>query len=144
LAHEIQLILDEAGMGDGFETASKPKSANFCYLPLTNSVAGRTEELILKHNPGWSKAYESGIFEGQVRDLDRGELHRVESFSYVESVPFTHEGWRGRIRACNGVGAALAPAKIDLFDRELAALLASEFPDEMKIPHRVFVVTART
>lgn len=127
------------------QRVSKPEArlliANFCYLPTPGSVAGRTEDLILEHNPGWSKAGESGIFESQVRDLDAGGLRAVESFSYVEPVAFTHAGWRGRVRACNGVGAALDPAAVDAFDRDLAARLQLEFPGEMVIPHRVFVVT---
>lgn len=43
------------------------------------------------------------------------------------SVPFEHEEWRGRIRACNGVGAALDHAQVDAFDRELTAMLATEW-----------------
>lgn len=117
--------------------------ASFCYLPLAGSVAERTEDLILKHNPGWPKAGECGVFECQVRDLDAGGFQQVESFSYVEPVALTHEGWRGRMRACNGVGAVLKPAAVEAFDRDLAALLAQEPREELVIPHRVFVVTAR-
>lgn len=116
--------------------------ANFCYIPSPGSVAARTEQLILAHNPGWPKAGESGIFEEQLRDLDRGAFAHVESFSYVEPVRFSHESWRGRMRACNGVGAALAPAQVEAFDGELAQLLALEFPGELLVPHRVFVATA--
>ena len=115
--------------------------ANFCYLPLPGSVAGRTEDLILDHNPGWTKARETGFFPSQVSALDRSRLDQVESFSYVEDIPFTHEAWRGRIRTCNGVGAALPPSAVERFDHELASLLESEFPGELSVPHRVFVVS---
>jgi len=117
--------------------------ANFSYLPVPASVAGRTEGLVLEHNPGWPKAGESGLYETQIRQLDAGGFRDVESFSYVESVVFTHEGWRGRIRACNGVGAALSPGAVGAFDRDLAALLAAEFPEPLAVPHRVFVATGR-
>jgi hypothetical protein len=30
-------------------------------------------------------------------------------FVYDEAIPFTRETWRGRMRACRGVGAGLAP-----------------------------------
>ncbi|MCA9524152.1 MAG: methyltransferase domain-containing protein [Myxococcales bacterium] len=43
------------------------------------------ERLFLKQNPGWPKAGESGIFEPQLRDLDRAVLPSIESFSYVAS-----------------------------------------------------------
>ncbi len=117
--------------------------ANFCYLPIPGSAAARTEDLILKHNPGWPKAGECGMFQSQIQDLDAGGFRDVESFSYVEPVVFTHAGWRGRIRACNGVGAALESEAVEAFDRDLEAMLATEFPGELVIPHRVFVVTGR-
>lgn len=115
--------------------------ANFCYLPLPGTVAAHTEDLILSHNPGWTKARESGFFPTQVEALDRASFAAVESFSYVEDVPFTHEGWRGRIRTCNGVGAALPAPAVAAFDRELATMLEQEFPEPLVVPHRVFVAT---
>ena len=118
--------------------------AGFSYLPIPGSVAGRTEEIVLEHNPGWPKAGESGMFEGQVQALDMGGFHAVESFSYVEPVRFSHEAWRGRIRACNGVGAAMDTARVEAFDQHLAARLLEEFPGELVVPHRVFVATGLT
>lgn len=118
--------------------------ANFSYLPIPGSVAGRTEEIVLEHNPGWPKAGESGIFEGQLQALDAGGFLSIESFSYIEQVRFSHEAWRGRIRACNGVGAAMEPGQVEVFDRQLAARLAEEFPGELVVAHRVFVATGRS
>lgn len=118
--------------------------ANFSYLPMAGGAAAATERLILAHNPRWPKSGESGVFEDQLRDLDVAGLGGVESFSYVEPVTFTHEGWRGRIRACSGVGASLDPAAVEALDRDLTRLLAASFPAELLIPHRVFVVTGRT
>jgi len=118
--------------------------ANFCYLPIAGTVAERTESLILEHNPGWPKAGESGIFESQVRDLDNHGFRQVQSFSYVEQVRFNHAEWRGRMRSCNGIGATLDPTTVVAFDRDLATMLADEFPTELIVPHRVFVVTGQT
>ena len=115
--------------------------ANFSYLSIPGSVAGRTEEIVLEHNPGWPKAGESGIFEEQLQALDAGGFQTVESFSYTEPVRFSHEAWRGRIRACNGVGAAMEPAAVEAFDQHLAEQLAGEFPGELVVPHRVFAAT---
>ncbi|MFK7927324.1 MAG: class I SAM-dependent methyltransferase, partial [Myxococcota bacterium] len=89
--------------------------ASFSYLPLPGSAAGRTEALILEHNPGWPKAGWRGVHPEQVKALDEGGFTGVESFSYTEDVAFTHEGWRGRIRTCNGVGSALEPDEIEAF-----------------------------
>jgi hypothetical protein len=82
-----------------------------------------------------------GIHPEQVEALDRGGFRQVESFSYVVDVPFSHEGWRGRIRACNGVGPALTEEQVMLFDDELAELLARDFPGEIRVPHRVFATS---
>jgi ubiquinone/menaquinone biosynthesis C-methylase UbiE len=114
---------------------------NFSYVAMAGDVAGRTEELILKHNPGWTKAGWRGIHPEQVRALDESGFREVESFSYVAGVPFSHESWRGRIRTCNGVGAALSVEHVERFDTELADLLAREFPGELLVAHRVFATS---
>jgi SAM-dependent methyltransferase len=114
---------------------------SFSYLALPGTVAGRTEDLVLEHNPGWPKAGWRGIHPEQVRALDGAGFLEVETFSYVVDVPFTHAGWRGRIRTCNGVGSALEPEAVERFDGELAELLAREFPDPLTVPHRVFAVS---
>ena len=56
---------------------------SFSYLPLSGNVANRTEELVLRHNPGWPKAGWDGIHPEHVRALDRGGFTGVESFSYL-------------------------------------------------------------
>lgn len=114
---------------------------SFSYLPLGGGVAGRTEDLILEHNPGWSMASRLGVHPEQVEALDRGEFRQVESYSYVVDVPFSHEAWRGRIRACNGVGAAMNVGEVRRFDADLVDLLASEFAGELTVPHRVFAAS---
>jgi len=111
---------------------------NFSYLPLPGNVASRTEDLILRHNPGWAKAGWRGIHPEQVRALDEGGFQDVESFSYTVEVPFSHEAWRGRMRTCNGVGSALNGAEVEAFDSDLRDLLAEGFPGELSVTHRVF------
>lgn len=114
---------------------------NFSYLPLPGNVADRTEELILEHNPGWPKAGWRGIHPEQVQALDVGGFRDIESFSYAANVPFSHEGWRGRVRTCNGVGSALTEEQVQSFDADLAEVLASEFGRELSVPHRVFAAS---
>ena len=77
----------------------------------------------------------------KVRQVCEGGFRQVESFSYTVDVPFSHEAWRGRIRTCNGVGSALSQIQVEVFDTELAALLADEFPGELQVPHRVFAAS---
>ena len=114
---------------------------SFSYLPLPGNVAGRTEELVLEHNPGWPKAGWNGIHPEHVSALDRGGFADVESFSYTVDVPFSHEAWRGRIRTCNGVGSALTAERVERFDADLAELLSRSFPPELIVPHRVFAAS---
>lgn len=114
---------------------------SFSYLPLEGSVAGATEDLILKHNPGWPKAGWRGVHPEQVAALDRAGFERVESFSFTVEVPFTHEGWRGRIRTCNGVGSALGAEEVERFDTDLESMLTERFPGGLSVAHRVFAVS---
>ena len=37
-------------------------------------------------------------------------------FHYDEPIPFSRESWRGRIRACRGVGASPPEAEVLRFD----------------------------
>lgn len=71
------------------------------WLPAEDKVAGASEALILQYNPGWTGC-------GEVRRpiaipaeyepyfaLEHSEVHDLQ-------VPFTREGWHGRMLACRG------------------------------------------
>ena len=119
--------------------------AHYCYLSGRSAVARRTEELVLRHNPGWTMAGWTGVYPQQIDRLQEQGMQLVEQFCYDHRQPFTHEGWRGRMRTCNGVGSgALTDAQVAAFDADLAALLAREFPGEpLVIEHRVWAVITR-
>lgn len=114
---------------------------SFTYVPLAGSVAGRTEEMVLEHNPGWNMAAWRGVYPEHVEALDRDGFQQVESYSYVVDVPFSHEAWRGRVRASNGVGATMNVADVRRFDADLGGLLSREFPGDLTVPHRVFATS---
>lgn len=60
-------------------------------------------------------------------------------------MPYSREGWLGRIRASAGVAASLPPDAVERFNTAHREMLARDFPDEpLQIPHRVFVVYGRT
>ncbi|NNE44655.1 MAG: class I SAM-dependent methyltransferase, partial [Gemmatimonadetes bacterium] len=87
-------------------------------------------------NPDWSAADWSGkipeVLHGTQQDF------RVESvFWYDEPIPFTHETWRGRIRASRGVGAALSPEEVARFDTDHARMLRDLVPEEFTVLHRI-------
>ncbi len=118
--------------------------AHFDWIPLPGNIVRATEELIEAHNPQWRLGNLLGMYPQWLRDLGEASFRDLETFSYDLDAPYTPEDWRGRIRASAGVGASLAPAQVEAFDREHAALLASRFPGEvLAVPHRVFAVMAR-
>src|SRR5262245_11600615 len=113
--------------------------AHFDWIPLKGNVVEATEQLILNHNPEWKGANGNGLYPRWPRDLGEAGFDGLETFSYDVFVPYSHEDWRGRIRASAGVGASLPPEKVAAFDRELAALLQNHFPQPtLQVHHRVW------
>ena len=114
------------------------------WLPLQGNVVRETEILIEQHNPMWKGGNQFGIHPTLFRDLGENGYHSLESFTYDEPAIYTHEGWRGRIRASAGVGASMSTEQVNIFDTELAELLAKNFSSEpLCVPHRVFVLMAK-
>jgi hypothetical protein len=59
-------------------------------------------------------------------------------------VPYTHESWRGRIRASAGIAASLPADAVARFDVAHAHMLSERFPQEpLLTPHRVFALIGR-
>ena len=114
---------------------------SFNYIPVPGSAAYACEEVILKHNPGWSSAGNNGISPEQVWQLTCNQFLKIESYSHDQNVPFTHEDWRGRLRACNGVGASLSPKEIEAVDADFQERLSKDFPGEISVLHRIFVAS---
>jgi SAM-dependent methyltransferase len=113
--------------------------AHFDWIPLTGNMTDATEKLIEKHNPNWKLGGELGIYPIWPRDMAVAGLKNIETFSFDLDAIYSHEAWRGRIRASAGVGASLAPDKVAAFDDELRAVLAERWPeDPIPVMHRVF------
>lgn len=118
--------------------------AHFDWLRLPEGVVAATEDLVLRHNPAWPSAGKSAPYGPWYVDLRRAGFAGIESFSFEIDVPYSHEGWRGRIRASAGIAASLPPEKVAAFDAEHAALLKREFPaDPLAVPHRCWAVWGR-
>ncbi|MFI5395821.1 MAG: class I SAM-dependent methyltransferase [Candidatus Binatia bacterium] len=118
--------------------------AHFDWLPLPGNVVEVTEHLIEQHNPGWSLGGGVGMYPAWLQDVALAGFEEIESFSFDVPVRYTHEAWRGRIRASAGVAASLPPEDVARFDAELQTLLTQRFPDEpLQIPHRIFSVICR-
>jgi SAM-dependent methyltransferase len=112
---------------------------HFDWMSLSGNVVEATESLIMKHNPEWKLGGGLGVYPQWLRDLAAAGFRDLESFSFDLEVPYSHEAWRGRIRASAGIGASLSPERIAAFDAEHAAMLRERYAqDPMRVPHRVF------
>jgi SAM-dependent methyltransferase len=110
--------------------------SHFSYLPRLDPIARRTEELVLRFNPQWTAADWSGDVPPMPRWV-RGDFSLAGSFVYDEAIPFTRASWRGRMRACRGVGAALPADEVERFDVAHAAMLDAEVPEHFEVLHRI-------
>lgn len=92
-----------------------------------------------KYNPGWKGEFPLGFYPQGPGDLMLDGFKAEDSFIYSEDVPYTHEGWRGRMRAYAGIGGSLPQEKVDAFDVEFAVALKEQFPaDVMQVEHKVW------
>lgn len=118
--------------------------AHFDWLPLPGNVVAATEALIQPHNPEWAFGGTTGIHPAWLADAALAGFSDLETFSFDDAVRYSHEAWRGRIRASAGVAASLPPERVERFDADLAALLARDYPaDPLVIPHRIWAMLAR-
>jgi len=117
--------------------------AHFDWIPLKGNVVELTERLIVKHNPHWKFGGGVGVHPRALTDLGEAGFENIRTFSYDTFAPYTHESWRGRIRASAGVGASLPDVEVRAFDAELGALLREKFPDPLPVHHRVWAVIAQ-
>jgi SAM-dependent methyltransferase len=116
---------------------------HFDWLPMPGGVTEATEQLVLAHNPAWPAAGGDGLYPRWWIDVAAAGFTDIETFSYDTPAVYSHEAWRGRVRACAGVAASLPPDRVARFDADLRALLAERFPDDpLVIPHRVWALVA--
>ena len=65
------------------------------------------------------------------------EKYLTDKFVYDETIPFTRESWRGRMRALRGIGASLSTDNVRAFDQEHEVLLNDIVSAEFNILHRI-------
>lgn len=108
------------------------------WLPYEDEVAGKSEKIILKHNPDWT-AYGDTVHPVWVPDryMDYFTLRSREEFRV--DVPFSREGWHGRMRACRGVGASMSPEELAAWEKDHMEMLESTAPEEFLVKHYVSI-----
>ena len=114
------------------------------WFPLGDNVVARTEAIVQRHNPKWPYGGLDGMTPFAVRDLRAAGFQSIESFSVDFEIPYSHEGWRGRMRASAGVSGSLAPDQVKAFDDELADMLARDFPQQpLQVTHCLYAAFGR-
>jgi len=111
-------------------------TTHFSWLPKLDALARASEALVLRFNPAWQGANWSGAVPS-VPKWTEGRARVRAMFWFDEPVPFTHAAWRGRMRACRGVGATLSADEVAAFDAAHAELLAGLVPDPFNVWHRI-------
>jgi len=111
-------------------------TSHFGWLPREDPVARASETLVLRHNPKWTGADWSGEIPF-IPKWSAGYFKVTGMFAFDQAIPFTRESWRGRIRACRGVGATLTPEQIEAFDGEHDDLLRRIAPEVFTVLHRI-------
>lgn len=108
------------------------------WLPYEDPVAGKSEEIILKYNPSWT-AYGDTVHPVLVPDqyLKNFELLSREEFRV--DIPFTREGWHGRMRACRGVGASMAPEQLSAWNKEHMEMLEKDAQESFMVKHYISI-----
>lgn len=113
--------------------------AHFDWLPLRGSVVEATEALILKANPAWKLAGGVGVYPHWPTDMSNAGFTNIETASFDHAQPYSHEAWRGRIRASAGIKGSLDQEATARFDADLKDMLETSYPDDpLFVPHRVW------
>lgn len=112
------------------------------YIPLPESIAYKTEQVILQHQPAWRHANSTGVNGQVLRDIQAAGFAEIESFSFDVEIEFTRDSWSGYIRSTSAVGASMPPSTLARFEADHLAMLKS-MPEKFPIPHRIFAVVTK-
>jgi SAM-dependent methyltransferase len=114
------------------------------WIPLAGNVVEATEKLMQQHSPDWTGGGGNGIYAHYLKDIAEAGFTDIQTASFDLNLIYTHEAWRGRIRASAGIGALLSVEEIQAFDRAFEPLLAEKFPQNpLEVFHRVWWAVAR-
>ena len=108
------------------------------WLPYEDEIAGKSEEIILKHNPNWS-SYGDTVRPVFVPDELFTRFDIVLRKEFRVDVSFTREGWHGRMRACRGVGAAMNETQLKAWDEEHFQMLKENAQERFDVKHYVSI-----
>ena len=108
--------------------------SHMIWTTAESEITAQTEQLIARHNPA-AKESKRGGDAAIIPDWSQARFRLKTYHEYKVNLPFTRESWRGRIRACKWIGAALSAQQTAAFDREHQALLERIAPAQFDIRH---------
>ena len=108
------------------------------WLPYEDAIAGKSEEIILKINPNWS-SYGDTVKPVYVPDELLPYFDIIHREEYRIEVPFTRDGWHGRMRACRGVGAAMNAEQLAQWDQEHWQMLMDNAEEQFMVKHYISI-----
>ena len=103
-------------------------------FPFEDKIAGASEKLVLKYSPNWGGAGET-IHQIDIPDCYKEHFELVHHEEFTVRIPFIHESWNGRMKACRGIGASLTEKEISMWEQEHRTLLEHIAPNEFDILH---------
>ena len=106
------------------------------WLPFEDKIAGMSEEIILKYNPDWTGGQDT-VHPVWVPDQYLAYFDLLSQKEFRVDIPFTRDGWHGRMRACRGVEASMSPSVLEKWDKEHREMLKQNAPDDLVIKHYV-------
>ncbi len=108
------------------------------WLPYEDPVAGKSEEIILRINPNWN-AHGDTVHPVWVPDQYLQYFDLLSQEEFRVDIPFTREGWHGRMRACRGVGASMTQEQLEQWNSEHMEMLEKEAAEEFLVKHYVSI-----
>lgn len=108
------------------------------WLPYEDPVAGKSEEVILKYNPDWT-AYGDTVRPISIPKQYENEFAVRTQKEFRVDIPFSRDGWHGRMRACRGVGASMSPDVLAAWDKEHMEMLENMAPESFMVKHYISI-----
>jgi SAM-dependent methyltransferase len=108
------------------------------------NVVDVTSQLIWSLTPARpSKTHNAFQYPEWAWDLIPAGFDDWEVFAFTTPLAYSHEAWRGRVRASAAVGPAMDPETLAKFDAALSRALSEKFPAEpLQVDHRIFALVA--
>ena len=108
------------------------------WLPYEDRIAGNSEEIILKYNPNWT-AHGDTVHPVWVPEQYLNSFDLVSREQFRVDIPFTREGWHGRMRASRGVEASMTSEQLAAWDKEHMSMLEKDASESFLVKHYISI-----